>query len=131
MKPVSFVPVTVALLIASACNPFAPDQTVQLGVSKLDAPATVSSGSSFSVVLTVTVGGCTSFDHISMQRDLSGATLTAWGHNAAKGRKDVLCPQNIVEEPHSFELFPPYASTYTVTVDRGRVSPLQAVVQVQ
>jgi hypothetical protein len=131
VKTGSFVHVFAALLTITACNPFAPDQTVELGVSKLEAPSTVSSGNSFNVVLTVTVGGCTRFDHISMQRDLSGATLTAWGENAAKGRKDVVCPQDIVEEPHSFELFPPYASTFTVTVGRGRVSPLQATVQVQ
>lgn len=131
MKALSSVLGFAALMLTSACNPFAPDQTVQLGVSKLEAPATVSSGNSFSVVLTVTVGGCRSFDHISMQRSLSGATLRVWGRDAAKGRKDILCPQNIVEEQHAFEFFPPYASNFTVTVDRDRLSPLQATVQVQ
>jgi len=121
-----------AVAISIACNPFAPDQSVVLGVSKLDAPATISAGSSLAIVLMVTTGGCTSFDHISVERDAAGASLTAWGIDAAKGKKGIGCPAAyLVDTPHSFQFEPPFQNPFTITVNRGRVSPLIATVQVQ
>lgn len=118
---------------AVACdNPFSsPDQSVTLDVSKIDAPTTVATGTAITVVLTVTTGGCMSFDHIDVNRDASGAYMTVWGRDAAKGRKGVECPGNIVFEPHSYQFDPPFANSFTVEVDRGRLSPLQATVQLQ
>jgi hypothetical protein len=113
------------------CNPFAPDQSVVLGVSKLDAPTTISPGRALTVVLTVTTGGCLSFDHIDVERSGSAASLTAVGHDAAKGRTDIACTQEIRSESHSFRLDPPFENPFTVEVNRGRVSPLIAVVNVQ
>ena len=120
-----------AIPFSIACNPFAPDQSVVLGVSKLDAPATVSPGSPLTVVLTVTTGGCKTFDHIEVERTASLASLTVWGRDGAKGAKNVACPAYIVDTPHSYQLNPPFQSPFTVQVDRGRVSPLIAVVNVQ
>jgi hypothetical protein len=114
-----------------ACNPFAPDQSVELSVTKLDAPATISSGSSFTVVLGVTTGGCLSFDHITVERTLSSASMTAWGHDLAKGDKNIMCPQIILNEPHSYQFDPPFLNPFTVDVPRGRLSPLTATVQIQ
>ena len=114
-----------------ACNPFAPDQSVVLGVSKLDAPATISPGSALTVVLTVTTGGCKTFDHIEVERAASLASFTVWGRDGAKGAKNVTCPAYIVDTPHSYQLDPPFQSPSTVQVDRGRLSPLTATVQVQ
>jgi hypothetical protein len=113
-----------------ACNLFA-DHSVILDVSKLDAPATISPGSPLTVVLTVTTGRCKSFDHIAAEHSASGASLTAWGQDAAKGERNVSCPLNIVNEPHSYQFEPPIQSPFRVQVDRGRVSPLTAIVQVQ
>ena len=132
MKTFLFV-VAVAGLVTMplACNPFAPDQSVELSVTKLDAPATISSGNPLTVVLTVTTGGCVSFDRITVERNASGASMTAWGRDAAKGDKNVMCPQNIVSEPHSYQFDPPFQNPFTVQVSRGRLSPLIATVQVQ
>jgi len=121
----------VTATIASCWNPFAPDQAVVLGVTQLDAPATISTGSPLTVVLTVVTGGCKSFDHIEAQRQAASASLTAWGRDGAKGRNDIVCPDNIVYEPHSYRFEPPFQSPFTVTVNRGRLSPLIATVQVQ
>jgi hypothetical protein len=122
---------TLSLAIGACWNPFA-DQSVILSVSELNAPATVTPGARFSVVLTVQTGGCLSFDRIvETFRDASGATLTAWGTDGSKGRKNVACPADVRYEPHSYELSPPFSNPFKVTVGRGRVSPLQAVVQVQ
>jgi hypothetical protein len=117
--------------LSIGCNPFAPDQSVVLGVTKLDAPATVSPGSPLNVVLTVTTGGCKTFDHIEVERTASSASLTVWGRDGAKGAKNVACPAYIVDTPHSYQLNPPFQSPFTIQVDRGRVSPLTATVQVQ
>jgi hypothetical protein len=114
-----------------ACNPFAPDQSVILGVQRLDAPASISAGSSLTVVLTVTTGGCLGFDHIEAERAASGVSLTAWGRDASKGRNDIVCPAVIISEPHSYQLDPPFQSPFTVTVNRGTLSPLTATVQIQ
>lgn len=117
--------------IGACFNPFA-DQSVVLGVSELSAPASVSPGNRFSVVLTVQTGGCLKFDRIVEElRDASGATLTAWGTDGSKGRNDVVCTGEVRFEPHSYELSPPFSNPFRITVSRGRVSPLQASVQVQ
>jgi hypothetical protein len=129
MKIASSVVMVGALLWS--CNPFAPDQKVVLGVSKLEAPATISAGSPLNIVVTVTTGGCTSFDRLEVQRDASSATLTAWGIDAAKGEKGVSCPTNIVDTPHNYQFDPPFSNPFTIQVQRGRLGPLTATVQVQ
>jgi hypothetical protein len=132
MKTVSLgLAVVVFLAGCDALNPFAPDQSVTLDVSKIDAPMTVATGTSITVVLTVTTGGCKSFDHIQVNRDASGAYVTVWGRDGAKGRTDVACPANIVLEPHSYQFDPPFTNSFTIQVDRGRLAPLQTTVQVQ
>ena len=60
---------------AVACNPFAPDQSVVLGVEKIDAPATSPVGSPLTVVLTVLVNGCQSFDHLEAMSVAAGASV--------------------------------------------------------
>jgi len=131
MRTVSSVVLLCGLIFAQVgCNPFAPDQSIVLDVTKLDAPATIATGDALPVTLTVTVGGCKTFDHIAVVRDLSGASFTAWGRDAAKGRKDIVCPQNIEYEPHSYQLLPPYQNPFTLQVQRGRLAPLTTTVQV-
>lgn len=123
-----------AVVCLAGCNAVdssAPDQAVTLDVSKIDAPTTVASATAITVVLTVTTGGCLSFDHIAVNRDASGAYMTVWGRDAAKGRTGVGCPTNIVFEPHSYRFDPPFANSFVVQVDRGRLAPLQATIQVQ
>jgi hypothetical protein len=132
MKRFLFGIAVAALGAASACNPFAPhDQSVVLSVTKLDAPAAISSGAQLTVVLTVAVGGCTSFDHIAVVRSASSANLVAWGIDGSKGKTGVACPAFIAYEPHSYTFDPPFQSSFTVQVDRGRLSPLVTTVQVQ
>jgi len=132
MKTVSLVVVFSGLVSAlAACNLFAPNQSVVLDVTKLDAPTTIASGDALTVTLTVTVGGCKSFDHVAVSRDLSRASFTAWGRDAANGRTDIMCPQDIRYEPHSYMLLPPYRNPFTLQVQRGRLAPLTTTVQVQ
>ena len=114
-----------------ACNPFAPDQSVILGVERLDAPTTISAGSSLTVTVTVVTGGCLSFRHFDVDRQASSGTLTAWGRDAAKGRIDVACPADVRTEPHTYTFEPPFQSPFTVLVHRGALNPLTATVQVQ
>ena len=125
--------ISVACLVGAgvACNPFAPDQSVVLDVEKMDAPATSPVGSPLTVVLTVTINMCQSFDHIEATSVASGASLTAWGLDASIGNKDIVCPTIIKSEPHSYQFNPTTRGPFQITVDRGRVSPLTATVQVQ
>ncbi|HMI46469.1 MAG TPA: hypothetical protein VK491_09925 [Gemmatimonadaceae bacterium] len=114
-----------------ACNPFAPDQSVVLEVESLDAPATISPGAQITVVLTVTTGGCTVFDHIAVLRGPSGAQLAAIGLNTAKGKTNYSCPADIRSDPHSYTLEPPFQSPFTVQVNRPTSPPLVATVLVE
>ncbi|MEO8910451.1 MAG: hypothetical protein ABI408_09505 [Gemmatimonadaceae bacterium] len=125
-----------AALLASgtACrgiNPFATDQSVILGVTNLDAPATIAAGGTLTVTLIVSTGGCVRFDHLEVSRGQSNASITAWGIDSSKGNKYLACPENIVSEPHSQSFDPPFQGTFTVAVNRGRLSPLTATIQVQ
>ncbi len=128
-----FVGIAVVGLVAVpiACNPFAPDQSVVLSVTQLDAPATIAAGSPLTVVLTVTTGGCTGFDRIEALRGATGASITVWGRDASVGRSDLICPAILRNEPHSFTFDPPFQGSFTVQVQRGRLDPLTATVQVQ
>jgi hypothetical protein len=132
MKPAWFG-IGVACLVgtAVACNPFAPDQSVVLGVEKIDAPATSPVGSPLTVVLTVTIGMCESFDHLEATSTASAGWLTAWGVNGTIGNKDIVCPTIIKSEPHSYQFNKSARGPFQITVDRGRVSPLTAIIQVQ
>ena len=114
-----------------ACNPFAPDQSVILGVERLDAPTTIAAGSPLTVTVTVVTGGCLSFRHFDVDRQASVGSLTAWGRDAAKGRDDVTCTADVRTEPHSYTFEPPFQSPFTVQVHRGSLNPLTATVQVQ
>lgn len=116
---------------AGGCNPFEPDQSVQLGVSALDAPSSVNAGTAFNIVLTVQTGGCLSFDRIDVVRAETSVSFTVWGKDASKGRSGITCPQILRLEPHTYEVKPPYSGPFSVFVDRGRLSPLTATVQVQ
>ncbi len=120
-----------ACAFVAGCGLTDPDQSVILGVSKLDAPATVASGSTITAVLTVNLGGCLSFDHIEVTRDASGANLTVWGKDASKGNKGVVCTSDFKVQSRSVQFDPPFANTFTIEVNQGRVGPLSTVVQVQ
>lgn len=122
---------TALLLVAAHCNPFEPDQSVELGVSKMDVPSTVASGTPFDVVLTVELGGCLSFDRIDVERSETSASFTVWGKDASIGRKGVYCTDNLLLEPHTYTVKPPFSGPFNVSVNRGRLSPLTATVQVQ
>jgi hypothetical protein len=117
--------------LAVACNPFEPDQSVILGVEKIDAPATSPVGSPLAVVLTVTIGMCERFDRIEARSDASGGSLTAWGVNPTIGNNDIVCATIIKSEPHSYQFNPTVRGPFQITVDQGRLAPLQATVQVQ
>ena len=131
MRIIPFAVVAVALVAGcKGSGLFGPDQSVILGVSKIEAPTTVASASPITAVFTVTTGGCVSFDHIEVNRDIASAHVIVWGHDAAKG-KEVVCTQDIRLETHSYKFAPPFASTFTVQAERGRLPPLQATVQVQ
>jgi hypothetical protein len=132
MKRILSVTLIGAMMLSAArCNPFAPDQTVELGVAQLEAPPTVASGTPFNVVLTVQLGGCLSYDRIDAVRSETSVSFTVWGKDASKGRSDTMCPQNIVYEPHSYSVKPPFSGPFDISVNRGRLSPLTATVKVE
>jgi hypothetical protein len=128
-----FLSVMVVVGLAAAplgCNPFAENQSVVLLVDQIDAPATVSAGSPVTVVLTVIVGGCKTFERFAVVRDASGASMIAFGRNGAIGN-DVSCTDNAVPESHSYRFDPPIQDPFTIRVQREGLEPLTATVQVQ
>ena len=131
MKNTLFAVMVVAAMAVGACNPFAPDQSLVLGVTRLEAPATIQAGASLTVVLTVTTGGCKAFDRIDVERTAAAASLTPWGTDGSIGKKDIMCPANIIDTPHSIRLDPPFQSPFMILVPRVGMDPLTATVQIQ
>ena len=133
MKPaLSVLSAEMLLIVALGChNPSANKDLVVLQVETLDAPATVAQGKTLTVGLSVQVGGCLSFDHIQVLRKGAQASLTVWGRDIRSGVTDrgIACPREFLEL-HEYRLDPPFDSPFTVEVDRGRLSPLTATVQV-
>lgn len=122
----------VAVALVAGCSVFtSPDQSVILSVEKIDAPATSPVSTPLTVVLTVTVNGCQSFDHLEGKSAASGASLTAWGVDATIGNKDVVCPTIIKSEAHSYQFTPSTRGPFGIIVDQGRMPPLTATVEVQ
>lgn len=133
MKSSMFVCLTALLLSTIACRnsneTFTP---IILDVSSLDAPTSISSGSSLDVTLNVQVGGCLAFDHLQVLRSKTEATVIAWGRDITEGIKDrgIACTR-VVDEPHEYSFSPPFGTTFTLSVSRGRLSPLITTVAVE
>jgi hypothetical protein len=124
-----------ALLVASSLgchNPSANNDLVLLNTVTLDAPTTVAPSAMLTVGLDIQVGGCLLFDHIEARRTASYVDLTVWGRDIRSGITDraILCPREFLER-HEYQIEPPFQNTFTVQVDRGRLSPLIATVQVR
>ena len=121
--------VAVLCLAGSACrNNTGPiDHLVVLTVDKVEAPATISAASPLDVVLSVMTNPCQSFTRIDAERLSSSAKLTAIGHDPEKG-----CTDLGLLQPKSYRLEPPFVpGTFTITVDRGRLSPLVATIRIR
>ena len=132
MKTVLSVVLVSGLVALAGCdNIFGSDQAVILSVPKIDAPATVSSGASFTVTLTVQTGGCKSFSRLEVEKSTTGVHVVPWGTDASIGRKDISCPTDIREESHAIQIDPPFSGPYQVFVDQGRLMPVTATIQVQ
>ena len=135
MKSALFVVAACVVLpfSSSGCHdPAANVGLVQLNTQTLDAPTTIAPGATLTVSLNVEVGGCLTFDHIQAHRTASQVDLTVWGRDIRAGITDraITCPR-FFAEPHAYQLDPPFQNPFTVVIDRGRVSPLIAVVKVQ
>lgn len=135
MKSALLVLANGALLVASSLgchNPAANNDLVLLNTATLDAPPTIASTATLTIGLDVQVGECLKFDHIESHRTASYASLTVWGKDIRAGITDraILCPTLFLER-HEYQAEPPFQNTFTVQVDRGRLSPLIATVQVR
>jgi hypothetical protein len=88
-------------------------QVKRIAVSKLEAAATVAAGAPLDVVLTVEIGGCATFDHISESRSGSQIDLKAWGVVPDSPCATLM---NLKLEPHAYRLEPPFPTTFTIVV---------------
>jgi len=135
MKPalLGAVAVVVSGLAVGCHDPLrtAPDQSFVFHVSNIAAPATVAPGAPLSVVLTAVSGGCARFDRIETRKSASEASITVWGVNPAIGNPGMGCTADIRNELHTVTFDPPFAASFTVSVNRPREAPLTATVQVQ
>jgi hypothetical protein len=125
----------VALACSSSTDTRAP---VVLQVSQIDAPGSVATGSSFAINLTVEVGNCLAFDHIEVVKSASDIVVTVWGTDLSKlpgptvpgvGLDLACAPPNTEVRPLTVQAGS--SGTLTLEVERGRLSPLIATVQVQ
>jgi hypothetical protein len=108
-----------------------PDDKVMMSVATIEAPASIDSDASLSVVLSVVAGPCTDFDRFETNRDQSGATIVAWGRNRS-GEQNDNCEIDIaLVQQRSVRFDPPFGSTFTVTVVRPHAERLTATVQIR
>jgi hypothetical protein len=121
MKIVS-LSVTLAVIVTGlgACSePVGPanqnPEIQQIPVVRLEAPATVAPGTSVDAVLTVEVGGCASFDHITEVRSGSQISLAAWG-KVFVPPPNAACEDYAIQEPHTYRLDPPFPPKFTIIV---------------
>lgn len=128
MRPALLVAAALFLGAVSCRNNTGPlNKLVVLDVETMDAPASISSTSPIDVVLHVLRGACQSFERIEVERRGSNVKVTVVGKDPEKG-----CIDLGVMEPHTFRIEPPFSpGAFTITVNRGRQSPLIATVQVQ
>ena len=128
MKSVLLGVVAGLVVSASGCNLFSePDQRLRLGVEGLEAPSRNPAANPLSVVVLVVTGGCKIFDRFETSRSAAGATLTAVGRDVSEGRA---CTDEAIVTPHTVRFDPPFASTFTITVNRFNQEPLTATIQI-
>src|SRR5688500_8940262 len=128
MKSVLVGVVAALAVSASGCNLFPePDQRLRLGVEGLEAPSRNPAANPLSVVVLVVTGGCKIFDRFETSRSAAGATLTAVGRDVSEGRA---CTDEAIVTPHTVRFDRPFASTYTITVNRFNQKPLTATIQI-
>jgi hypothetical protein len=111
--------VFVLALAPVSCDVLNPDQIVILRVSNVDAPATVAANAPFTVSLTVSIGGCTTFSRINVDKGSGGATLVPLGKDSGVGRRNTTCPTFVADEVHAVQLNPPFANPFQIVVDQG------------
>jgi hypothetical protein len=131
MKTVWSVLLSAVFVLLGGCSVLDPDQSVILPAIQLDVPATVSAAAPFTITLTLRTGGCTNFDRLAVEKFDTGVRIVPWGTNSNIGHKDTTCPTNIVDEPHTVQLEPPFSNPFQVSVEQGRLAPVVATVQVQ
>ena len=101
-------------------------------ISKINAPDSVLPGVPLSVVLTALSGGCARFDRIETEKNSSGASVTVWGVNPQIGNPRMACTADLRVEPHTLTFDPPFASSFTIVVNRPPPeAPLVARVEVR
>lgn len=131
MRRIIVKAIGISLAGLMACNPFAPDQSVELDVDGLNAPSPITSSSSLTVSMSVQTGGCNIFDHIAVLRRASSANFVAIGRNTAKGRPNVTCPAFVRSDVHTYTLTPPFQSPFTIKVESPSLPTLTTTVVVQ
>jgi hypothetical protein len=117
----------------TSCNLFdrEPDQSVILSVTKIEAPTTVSTGSSFTVTFTVQFDGCMHFDRLAVEKSNTGVRVVPWGTDATIGHPEIVCPDILRQQSQAIQIDPPFSGPFQVYVDQGRLAPVTATIQVQ
>jgi hypothetical protein len=102
-------------------------ESVIIEAVKLDAPSTIAPSTTLTVLVTLSPGGCTSFDRIAVQRVASEIRLTAFGTHYL-GSLPCAFPMPFVKTVEIAAPFP--ASFNVVAVQPAGVDPLIASVAV-
>jgi hypothetical protein len=103
-------------------------ESVIIEAVKLEAPSTIAPTTTLTVLLTLSPGGCTSFDRIAAQRAASEIRLTAFGTHYL-GALPCAFPLPFVKTVEIAAPFP--ASFNVVAMQPAGVDPLTASVAVQ
>lgn len=120
--------VTLTSALAGCRDSLEPPPPAILPVSQIEAPASIAAGSSLTVTLTVNIG-CDRIERLEIQRNASGAYINALGRST-ESRQGYLCTMSAIDK-RTVTFDPPFASTFTVSANRGRMPPVQVTVEVQ
>ncbi|HEX6533577.1 MAG TPA: hypothetical protein VF041_03215 [Gemmatimonadaceae bacterium] len=127
MRLLTCVCLTLAVL---ACGDSSgPGRQVVLDVTALAAPDTVPAAGPLTVTVTVTVGGCLSFERFHVERTAARLDLVAVGRDGSG--PGVACTADVRYEAHEYSAGPPFTDPFTVAVRQPDGSSITRQVHVR
>ena len=116
------------LLLSSSCiDVFDLQSEVQLPISELAVPESVSAQGPLSATLTVVTGGCREFDRIRSSRTGGVVILEAWGTDSG----GEACTDDIRYEPHQYSINGPFANPLVVSAVQPDGTSITKTVRVE
>ena len=127
----AFVGSSLLLLVTGCSSIFGPDRrSIVLPITQVEAPSTVTSGTSFSVKFTAAMtNGCMQFERLESAKTAQALTVTARG--TVPTRKDIMCTQDVRSHTVVEVVTPPVTDPFSVIARQPDGTETRVLVRVQ